>query len=129
MLRMRLLILPVDLECFSVPISCFRRWARESLARSVPSITSSLTDVFTNKCGQVKLGVHHELGEEVAVKLIKRSAIKDKERAEGGEKGWGKVKREVEVLKVVKHPNIVSLYDVIETEKYIGIVLEYASGQ
>ena len=28
----------------------------------------------------------------------------------------------------MKHPNIVRLYDVIETDKYIGIILEYASG-
>lgn len=28
----------------------------------------------------------------------------------------------------INHPNIVRLYDVIETDKYIGIVLEYASG-
>ena len=29
---------------------------------------------------------------------------------------------------MLKHPNIVRLYDVIETDKYIGIILEYASG-
>lgn len=28
----------------------------------------------------------------------------------------------------IQHPNIVRLYDVIETDKYIGIILEYASG-
>ena len=28
----------------------------------------------------------------------------------------------------MKHPNIVRLYDVIETDKYIGIIIEYASG-
>lgn len=31
-------------------------------------------------------------------------------------------------LQTLKHPNIVRLYDVIETDKYIGIILEYASG-
>ena len=29
---------------------------------------------------------------------------------------------------MLKHPNIVRLYDVIETDKYIGIILDYASG-
>jgi serine/threonine protein kinase len=40
-----------------------------------------------------------------------------------------KVAREIDVLKLVKHPNIVRLYDVIETEKYFGIGLVFASGK
>jgi protein-serine/threonine kinase len=32
------------------------------------------------------------------------------------------------VLRRVNHPNIVKCHEVIETEKYIGIILEYASG-
>lgn len=32
------------------------------------------------------------------------------------------------IAQTLKHPNIVRLYDVIETDKYIGIILEYASG-
>ncbi|GAA5874834.1 hypothetical protein JCM8547_005254 [Rhodosporidiobolus lusitaniae] len=72
--------------------------------------------------GKVKLGVHSERwGEDVAIKLIKRGNVDTAQRGE-------KVRREIEVLKLVRHPNIVRLYDVIETEKYIGIVLEYASG-
>jgi serine/threonine protein kinase len=31
--------------------------------------------------------------------------------------------------KTVRHPYIVKLYDVLETEKYIGIILECASGE
>lgn len=31
--------------------------------------------------------------------------------------------------KAVKHPNIVRLFDVIETEKYIGIILDFANGK
>lgn len=60
-------------------------------------------------------------GEEVAVKLIRRGNIDTSAR-------MSKVEREIEVLRALKHPNIVRLYDVIETDKYIGIILEYASG-
>ncbi|KAH7925023.1 Pkinase-domain-containing protein [Leucogyrophana mollusca] len=71
--------------------------------------------------GKVKLGLHSQWGEEVAVKLIRRGNIDTSVR-------MSKVEREIEVLRTLKHPNIVRLYDVIETDKYIGIILEYASG-
>ncbi|RXW22535.1 hypothetical protein EST38_g3306 [Candolleomyces aberdarensis] len=71
--------------------------------------------------GKVKLGLHCQWGEEVAVKLIRRGNIDSTVR-------MSKVEREIEVLRSLKHPNIVRLYDVIETDKYIGIILEYASG-
>ncbi|EJD05098.1 Pkinase-domain-containing protein, partial [Fomitiporia mediterranea MF3/22] len=71
--------------------------------------------------GKVKLGLHSQWGEEVAVKLIRRGNIDTVVR-------MSKVEREIEVLRTIKHPNIVRLYDVIETDKYIGIILEYASG-
>ncbi|PPQ64122.1 hypothetical protein CVT24_008733 [Panaeolus cyanescens] len=71
--------------------------------------------------GKVKLGLHCQWGEEVAVKLIRRGNVDSTVR-------MSKVEREIEVLKTLKHPNIVRLYDVIETDKYIGIILEYASG-
>ena len=34
----------------------------------------------------------------------------------------------IDIPQTLKHPNIVRLYDVIETDKYIGIILEFASG-
>ncbi|TFK47142.1 Pkinase-domain-containing protein [Heliocybe sulcata] len=71
--------------------------------------------------GKVKLGLHTQWGEEVAVKLIRRGNIDSSVR-------MSKIEREIEVLRSLKHPNIVRLYDVIETDKYIGIILEYASG-
>ncbi|KAG8715579.1 hypothetical protein FRC11_002754 [Ceratobasidium sp. 423] len=71
--------------------------------------------------GKVKLGLHAAWGEEVAVKLIRRGNVENALR-------MSKVEREIEVLRKINHPNIVRLYDVIETDKYIGIVLEYASG-
>ncbi|WVQ62972.1 uncharacterized protein L199_001121 [Kwoniella botswanensis] len=71
--------------------------------------------------GKVKLGVHTDYGVEVAIKLIRRGSLDDEVRA-------SKVEREIDVLKTLKHPNIVRMFDVIDTEKYIGIVLEYAGG-
>ncbi|CAO3588951.1 unnamed protein product [Absidia cylindrospora] len=71
--------------------------------------------------GKVKLGIHIESGHEVAIKLIKRDNIDSSTR-------MTKVEREISVLRTVRHPYIVKLYDVIETEKYIGIILQCASG-
>ncbi|EST09166.1 Protein kinase domain protein [Kalmanozyma brasiliensis GHG001] len=86
--------------------------------------------------GKVKLGVHKEWGEEVAVKLIKRDKVAGDtaaplnldDAANKDPAKMTKVEREIQVLKDVRHPNIVRLYEVIESDRYIGIVLEYASG-
>ncbi|KAJ7204836.1 kinase-like domain-containing protein [Mycena pura] len=71
--------------------------------------------------GKVKLGIHSKFGEEVAVKLIRRDTV-------DSEAKMVKIAREIELLDKLKHPNIVRLYDVVETDKFFGIVLEYASG-
>lgn len=70
---------------------------------------------------KVKLGMHIETGEEAAIKLMKRETLDSPSRL-------AKVQREIAVLKACSHPNIVKLYNVIENERYIAIVLEYASG-
>ncbi|WVN90406.1 uncharacterized protein L203_105642 [Cryptococcus depauperatus CBS 7841] len=71
--------------------------------------------------GKVKLGVHADYGVEVAIKLIRRGDLQEEAHA-------SKVEREINVLKTLKHPNIVRMFDVLDTHKYIGIVLEFAGG-
>ena len=39
-----------------------------------------------------------------------------------------KVKREIKVLKLFKHPNIISLYEFIDTPSDIFVVMDYVSG-
>lgn len=39
-----------------------------------------------------------------------------------------KIYREIAILREISHPNIVRLHEMVETEKQIGIILEYASG-
>ncbi|ORY97418.1 kinase-like domain-containing protein, partial [Syncephalastrum racemosum] len=72
--------------------------------------------------GKVKLGIHTETGQEFAIKLIRKETIGFSASR------LSKVEREIHALKTLKHPNIVKLFNVVETEKYIGIILEYASG-
>lgn len=74
--------------------------------------------------GKVKLGWRRDgrQPEQVAIKLIRKDTVPPKSSREM------KVFREINALKVLSHPNIVKLEQVIQNDKYIGIVLEYASG-
>ena len=36
--------------------------------------------------------------------------------------------REIHILKIVRHPNIVQLYEIIETSKQLFLIMEFASG-
>lgn len=74
--------------------------------------------------GKVKLGWRKDgkQPEQVAIKLIRKDTVPPKSSRET------KVFREINALKLLTHPNIVRLEEVIQNDKYIGIVLEYASG-
>lgn len=37
-------------------------------------------------------------------------------------------KREISIMRVLDHPNIIQLYEIYEDEKYLSLVLEYCSG-
>jgi len=69
---------------------------------------------------KVKLAKHIPTGKEVAIKII------DKTQLNPG--SLQKLFREVRIMKTVDHPNIVKLFQVIETEKTLYLVMEYASG-
>lgn len=79
--------------------------------------------------GKVKLGWSkhassspNEVSKQVAIKLIRRVTIPKNSDKEV------KIYREINALKHLSHPNIVKLEEVLQNSKYIGIVLEYASG-
>merc|ERR1712018_749387 len=67
----------------------------------------------------VKLARHRITKTEVAIKIIDKSKL-DKANLE-------KTYREVEILKLLDHPNIVKLYQVMETKSMLYLVSEYAS--
>ncbi|KAJ2753092.1 hypothetical protein GGI19_003373 [Coemansia pectinata] len=80
-----------------------------------------LQTIGEGEFAKVKLALHRDTGEEVAIKLIKKESIDTEVKL-------SKIKREIAALKAVNFSYIVRLHDIIETERYIGIVIEYASG-
>jgi 5'-AMP-activated protein kinase, catalytic alpha subunit len=71
--------------------------------------------------GKVKEAMHVATQEKIAVKVIE----KDKVVTEDDDT---RVRREISIMRRIKHPNIVQLYEVIETEKYHFMVMEYVEG-
>ncbi|KAK5000802.1 hypothetical protein LTR66_000388 [Elasticomyces elasticus] len=72
--------------------------------------------------GKVKMGWKKEGGVQVAIKLIRRESLGSNPSR------LPKIYREIAILRQLQHPNIVRLHEMVETERHIGIILEYASG-
>ncbi|EPS38078.1 hypothetical protein H072_8191 [Dactylellina haptotyla CBS 200.50] len=72
--------------------------------------------------GKVKLGWRKDGGVQVAIKLIRRDTLAPHPNR------LSKIYREISILRTLSHPNIVKLFEMIENERHIGIILEYASG-
>ncbi|KAH0619400.1 hypothetical protein JD844_000012 [Phrynosoma platyrhinos] len=68
----------------------------------------------------VRLARHVFTGERVAVKVI------DKAKLEGG--AAAQLLQEVRCMKLVQHPNVVRLYEVIDTQAKLYLILELGDG-
>ena len=69
----------------------------------------------------MRLGVHKLTQEKVAIKILEKLKIKDVTDVE-------RVAREIHILKLIRHPNVIQLYEIIETPKFLYLIMEYASG-
>jgi MAP/microtubule affinity-regulating kinase len=66
---------------------------------------------------RVMLARHLPTNSEVAIKIIDKTQLNTN--------SLEKLFREVSIMKILNHPNIVKLYEVIETEKTLYLVMEY----
>ncbi|PWN31029.1 Pkinase-domain-containing protein [Jaminaea rosea] len=73
----------------------------------------------TGSFGKVKLATHSLTGHRVAMKIINRRKISSMDMG-------ARVKREIQYLKLLRHPHIIKLYEVITTPGDIIMVIEYA---
>ncbi|KAL9237576.1 hypothetical protein vseg_012106 [Gypsophila vaccaria] len=71
--------------------------------------------------GKVKFATNIETGQPFAVKILEKKKILNLKITD-------QIKREIATLKVLKHPNIVRLYEVLASKTKIYMVLEYVHG-
>ncbi|KAG7543422.1 Protein kinase-like domain superfamily [Arabidopsis thaliana x Arabidopsis arenosa] len=70
---------------------------------------------------KVKFARNTDTGENVAIKIMAKSTILKNRMVD-------QIKREISIMKIVRHPNIVRLYEVLASPSKIYIVLEFVTG-
>ena len=76
----------------------------------------------TGSFGKVKLARHALTGHRVAVKIFNKRKVSTMDIG-------GRIKREIQYLKLLRHPHIIKLYEVLTTPSDIIMVIEYAGGE
>jgi len=71
--------------------------------------------------GKVKLGTHQKTQEKVAVKILEKDKVQSYPDVQ-------RVIRELQILKLLRHPHIIHLYEIIENNKRLYLIMEYADG-
>ena len=69
----------------------------------------------------VKLGENIKTKEKVAIKILNKEKIKANE-------DLVRIKREIKILSMMDHPNIIKTYKITENEKNYYIIMEYCDG-
>lgn len=70
---------------------------------------------------KVKFARNTETGESVAMKVLAKSTILKHKMVD-------QIKREISIMKIVRHPNIVRLHEVLASQTRIYIILELGTG-
>ena len=71
--------------------------------------------------GKVKLGIYLPNKEKVAIKILDKNRIKEKD-------DLVRIKREFEILSKFDHPNIILIAEIFETQERYYSVMEYCEG-
>ncbi|XP_015058542.1 CBL-interacting serine/threonine-protein kinase 3-like [Solanum pennellii] len=70
---------------------------------------------------KVKFARNSETGEAVAIKILDKDKVLKHKMAE-------QIKREIATMKLIRHPHVVQLYEVLASKTKIFIVLEFVTG-
>jgi 5'-AMP-activated protein kinase catalytic alpha subunit len=80
-------------------------------------------EIGSGAFGKVVLGKHILTGEKVAIKILDKMILNQTPE------DYELVKKEISILKLVKHKFIVQLYEIMQTAQHIFIIMEYCEGK
>uniref|UniRef100_A0A3B4GKA5 non-specific serine/threonine protein kinase n=1 Tax=Pundamilia nyererei TaxID=303518 RepID=A0A3B4GKA5_9CICH len=112
-----LLALPILFSIVSVTLL----WSASRLYFSKDCAAWRLMSLSTGSFGRVYKGRRKGSGMVVALKFMPKLGRSENQLQS--------LKREIEIMRDLRHPNIVQLFDSFETETEVVIVTEYAEGQ
>jgi len=78
-------------------------------------------DLGIGSYAEVKLGIHKITKKRYAIKIYDKNIVNDEEKK-------NTIKNEIFILKQLNNENIMKLYDVIETNRHLYLILEYING-
>ena len=75
---------------------------------------------------KVKLAIHIPTGEKVAIKILNKDHLFEDESEFND---INKIKKEINILKRIRHKNIIQLYEIMESKSHLYIVMEYCENK
>lgn len=69
----------------------------------------------------VRVAMFKPLNKKVAIKVYEKAKLREPQRKKS-------VRREIRILQMLDHPNIVKILDVVETNNHLNIIMEYLDG-
>ena len=103
-----------------VPVQSSRAPTAAPKSRSIGHYVLGKT-IGEGTFGKVKVGTHILTGEKVAIKILEKEKIVDVADVE-------RVSREIHILKLIRNPHVIQLYEIIETHRQLYLIMEFASG-
>ncbi|CAM9185589.1 unnamed protein product, partial [Phaeothamnion confervicola] len=71
--------------------------------------------------GKVKAAIDSTTGNRVAIKILDKGSISKQNMA-------AQIRREISIMKLIRHENVVNLYEVLASRTKVFIILELVTG-